>query len=155
MDSRHLGEIVLEGGPGGGWLDTTVEVAGAQVPFRLEIDYPGRFDEKTVNKIDLALDSLVALDKGARTLITTALQQSDSAPAQLFEKWTQPGSADDFVQQLHPTKITLLPDGGRDTLDRIVMVYQLPGAPSSEKITVRFKERIGAELDPAPRGEYA
>ena len=155
MDSRHLGEIVLEGGAGGGWFDATVEVAGAQVPFRLEIDYPGAFTDDVVKKIDMALDALSSLDDGARQLITAAAQQSDSAPAQLLESWTQPGTTEDFVRLLKPSNITMLPDGGRHSLDRVVMVYRLPDAPANEKITVRFREGIGAELDPAPRRELA
>jgi hypothetical protein len=151
VESRHLGVIDLEGGPGGGWLNTSVAVAGTPVPFRLEIDYPGRFDEMTLSKIDMALDSLDSLDTAARELISAAVQQSDSAPAQLFEDWTGAGDSGDFLRELQPASITMQPDGGRGSLDRLVYVYVLPGSPPQGKITVRFREGIGPELDPAPR----
>lgn len=147
MDSRHLGEITLEGGVGGGWMDTTVDVDATPVPFRLEIDFPGRFDESVVNKIDLALDSLAALDGLARQTIAAAVSRIDSAPGRLFESWNQSGDVEEFLQALRPSKINLLPDGGRNSADRVVMEYRLPGSAANEKVNVRFREGIGPELD--------
>jgi hypothetical protein len=148
MDSRNLGQITLEGGAGGGWMDAAVDVAGASVPFRLEIDYPGRFDEDVVRKIDIAIDNLTDLDALARRTMTTAVAQSDSAPARLFDSLDSQDDAEAFIARLRPVKITLLPDGGQGSRDRIVFVYALPERPS-ETITVRIREGIGPEVDPA------
>lgn len=152
MKSRHLGEISLEGGVGGGWLDATIEIGESGVPFRLEIDHPGQFDEEVVRKIDIALDGLEYIDTFSRQTIMGAVRQSDSAPARLYEAWVGHGGLDDFVKQLAPTHMTLLPDGGRNNRDRVVIEYRLPDSQPSAKITVRFRDGIGPELDPAPRG---
>jgi hypothetical protein len=153
MDSRNLGPITLEGGEGGGYMEATVEVAGSSVPFRLEIDYPARFDEDVVRKIDIAIDNLSELDALARRTMTTALAQSDSAPARLFASLDGYDDPADFIALLRPTFVTLLPDGGQSSRDRVIFVYALAERPS-EKITLRIREGIGAELDPAPSGAY-
>ena len=155
MDSRHLGPIALEGGVGGGSMDTAVEVAGSSVPFRLEIDFPSTFDEAVVRKVDLALDALPDLEVLARQTIETAVERTGSAPALMFELWKtteiEKPSLEDFLRRLRVSHITMLPDGGRGSLDRIVFSYGLEHSPTSGKVTVRFREGIGAELDPAPR----
>jgi len=155
VDSRHLGPIALEGGVGGGWMNTTVEIAGSSVPFRLEIDFPSKFDEGVVRKIDLALDALPDLEGLARQTIETAAERPGSAPALMFELWgatsIEEPRIEDFLRQLRATQITMLPDGGPGSLDRIVLAYRLEHSPTSGTATVRFREGIGAELDPAPR----
>ena len=156
MDSRHLGVITLTGGVGGGWADSTVELAGSSVPFRLEIDFPGRFNELVVRNIDLALDSLPSIEELARDTIAGAVRRAGSAPAQLFDFWgsnegNDENDAAEFLRQLRPTHITLLPDGGPDSVDRIVMTYGMPTSATTDTITVRFRESIGPELDPARR----
>lgn len=159
MDSRHLGPIILEGGVGGGRMDTTVDVSGSSVPFRLEIDFPARFNETVVAKIDLALDSLKFLDDQARQTIAAAVGHATSSASQLFDLWDagnadDPGTVDEFVRLLQPTQINLLPDGGIGSLDRIVFAYRLQETLPNEKITVRFREGIGPELDAAPYREF-
>jgi hypothetical protein len=152
MESTRLGTIELDNGV----MDTVFEHEGVEIPLRLEIDAPEAFDEKVVMKIDLALGGFAPLDLLARELITTAAGRATSAAAQLLTSWRQNilfGSDDSpeaFIRALRPVHVTLLPDGGKASLDRLVVLYASAEVPTS-KIAVRFKEGIGPELDPALR----
>lgn len=153
LASRHLGPIEIEGGPGGGRMDTALSFEGRSVPFRLEIDFPEKLDEGVVETIDMALDSMPMLDGMARDTIAAGLGIDTSAPSQLLR--AQHGlEAAEFLDRLEPVQINMLPDGGRSSSERVVMVYQLKDSSSTGKITVRFREPIGPELDAAPRAGY-
>jgi hypothetical protein len=161
VQSRHLGPIDLVGGVGGGAMDAVVTLVGQEVPLRLEIDFPQRFDERVVSKIDLALDSLRQLDGVARDTVASGLARESNAAAQLFAAWRSTTGADDdadpalFLRSLRATQITLLPDGGPNSRERLRIAYELAESPRSGQLTVRFREPTGPELDPTLRGAAA
>lgn len=157
LESRHLGPIELQGGLGGGTMDALIRLADAELPLRLEIDFPQRLDEMVVSKIDIALDNLGQLDAMARDTILGSLSGHGPA-ARLLQAWKaniqlgSDDSAEAFGRALLPQKATLLPDGGRSSLDRIVLVYGIGDPRVAETVTVRFQEGLGPRLDAAARG---
>ena len=157
LESRHLGPIELQGGLGGGTMDAVIRLADDEVPLRLEIDFPQRLDDLVVSKIDIALDNLGRLDAMARDTILESLTGHGPA-ARLLQSWKasiQLGSDDSveaFARALRPQKATLLPDGGRGSLDRIVLVYGIGDTRVAETVTVRFQEGLGPRLDATARG---
>lgn len=157
--SRHLGEIELQGGRGGGWLDATMTLRGAMVPMRLEIDFPDRFDAVLVAKIDMAIDALEFHDDLARQTIAAGLDRAQTAPARLFRAWSRamPQGADDperFMEALRPKRILMTPDGGKVNRTRVVMDYALADGVVRGLVTVRFVQPTGPELAPASGGGF-
>jgi hypothetical protein len=156
LESRHLGSITLDGGSGGGAMNAEVSFSGTSLPVRIEIDYPDRFGESVVHDIDMVLDNLEFVDGLARDTIVAGLPRDDSASAQLFRAWAQRGPGRDgataeFLRELRPTQILILPDGGTANRDRVVITYALADSTADGKITVRFLDPTGPELAPAPR----
>lgn len=159
MESRVLGPITLDGDSGGGSLDARVQYSGSSVPVRVEIDYPDRFNETVVGEIDMVLDNLQYVDGLARDTIAAGLDREGSAPAQLFRAWAQRSpdrarASAEFLAGLHPLRVLILPDGGTANRDRVVVDYGLADPTVTGKITVRFLEPTGPELDPAPRSGF-
>ncbi|TPW77644.1 hypothetical protein [Schumannella soli] len=159
LTSTILGPIRLDGGSGGGWMETRVDLDGASVPLRLEVDHPDRFGEQLVFIIDIALTGLAEIEKMARGAIESELGQSGTAADKLFTAWRQSGfrrreDPNEFLADLSVTQIILLPDGGADQLDRMVFTYRLPDTPAPWKVVVRMKDRVGPVIDPAPRGGF-
>jgi len=160
MESRILGPIVLDGGAGGGAMDSTVRFAGTPLPVRLEIDHPDRLSESLIDDLDVVLEHLDIPDRFARDAIRAALRSAHSAPAQLFQAWQQSrgrmdSPVDEFVDTLRPTKMTITPDGGKANLDRVVIAYSLSDSSVQGQITVRLPDvATGPEIDPAPRGGF-
>ena len=157
MESRVLGAINLIGGPGGAIFETSAEIGGSTLPFRLELDYPGRFDERQLEQLDDILLGWERIDAMAEESLTTAMENPESAPAQLFQLWEdedpqRAGKTSQFLAELQPLSVTVLWDIDGIHKDRIVMPYSY--SPLAEKVTLRFKDRIGVEIDPAPRGGY-
>ena len=93
----------------------------------------------------------------AEESLTKAMENPESAPAQLFQLWEdedpqRAGKTSQFLAELQPLSVTVLWDIDGIHKDRIVMPYSY--SPLAEKVTLRFKDRIGVEIDPAPRGGY-
>ena len=159
LESRHLGTIDLDGGSGGGAMDGTVPFAGHSLPVRIEIDYPDRFGDAILNDIDMVLDRLDFVDGLARDTIAEGMRRDASAPAQLYQAWQRKGAGREdataeFLGGLRPTRIVVLPDGGRSNPDRVVMTYGLADGSVTGAVTVRFLEPTGPELAPAPRAGF-
>lgn len=157
MESRFLGTLNLIGGPGGAVMDTTIELGGVTLPFRLELDYPGRFDDIQVAQLDAILFGWERIDGMANQALEKALTNPDSAPAQLFRAWEEEkpereGKTTQFLSELKPLSVTVLWDIDGIHKDRIVMPYSY--SPLAGKVTLRFRDRIGVEIDPAPRDGY-
>ncbi|MDA4893221.1 MULTISPECIES: hypothetical protein [unclassified Microbacterium] len=159
-ESRVLGPIELDGGSGGGWMDTEIDFLGTPLPVRLEIDHPDRLTQSFIDGLDVVLERLEIPDRISRDAIASALRNEASAPAQLYRAWerTPSGarrSADEFLAGLQPRRMTITPDGGRVNLDRVVLKYGLADASVSGEITVRLPAASsGPEIDPAPRQGY-
>ncbi|QDE34402.1 hypothetical protein FIV50_06120 [Microbacterium foliorum] len=150
MESRHLGPITLDGGPGGGAMNGSVPFEGKDVQARIEIDFPDRFDESVLNDVDMVLDNLAFLDEMARTTIAEGVRRDSSPAAGVFRTWEQGrvggASEDDFVDGLSVARVLILPDGGTANRDRVVMSYVADDAPALESIRVKFVEPTGPEL---------
>ena len=157
MHSRVLGTINLIGGPGGAVFETTAEIGGETLPFRLELDFPGRFDDRQLEQLDAILVGWERIDTMAQESLTRAMELPDSAPAQLFQVWEEEdpervGKKEQFLSALKPLSVTILWDIEGVQKDRIVMPYSY--SPLAGKVTLRFRDRIGVEIDPAPRAGY-
>jgi len=166
MESKYLGTIALEGGPGGGTMDATITYAGSPLSVRLEIDYPGRmedtdfFGDTTIDDVDNVLGNLDFVDDLARTAIASGLTRGGTAADQMFTAWMRNNDRDadekdDFLDGLQPTRVVITPDGGKINRDRVVMSYALRDRSVAGSISVRFVEPHGPQLDPAPRGGYS
>ncbi|WP_394685076.1 hypothetical protein [uncultured Microbacterium sp.] len=154
MESRVLGPIELVGGLGGGVFETTTELGGVIVPFRLEVDFPGRFDERHLAQLDAILSGWDRIELMARQALESALRENGSAPSVLFREWVdESGSRDDdtrgFLAVLKPERVTMLWDAPGAHQDRIVMPYRY--SPSADAVVLRFRERVGVEIDPVRR----
>lgn len=158
MRSRFLGDLILTGGLGGGVIDTTFQHDGEALPVRIEIDHPTRFDEKIVEDIDRVLQFFNYLDGLARDTIRAGLMVDTSAPSMLLNAWAaeQPNrdSRDTFIDSLRLRRLRILPDGGRESRERVLMAYTLAEDEFEREIAVRFMEPSGPELLPAPRDGY-
>lgn len=152
-ESRYLGPITLDGGAGGGAMNTEIPISGRPVPIRIEIDFPERLNESVVQDIDMVLESLTLIDELARDAIAAGLRRDGSAAIKLFRAWAGAGpgravAAAEFLSELQPTQLLVLPDGGRSNRDRVVVTYSLADSAMPGTITVRFLDPTGPELDP-------
>lgn len=160
LESRVLGPINLNGGSGGGAMDSALTFGGVEIPVRLEIDHPDDLSQALVDDVDVVLEHLEILDGIARDAISAQLSRAGSAPSQLRQAWerAQGGQSlddDEFLHALRPTKLTVTPDGGRANLDRVVAGYGLADSTVAGQITVRLPSvPTGPEIDPAPRNGY-
>jgi hypothetical protein len=159
-ESRNLGPIELDGGSGGGAMEGMASFQGRALPVRVEIDFPERLSDAIVDDVDMVLDNLAFVDGLARNTIETGMRWDASAPAKLFEAWEQKrsgreGAHADFLDQLRPTRILILPDGGLASRERVAMTYGVADGTVSGTVTVRFMEPTGPELAPAPRAGFA
>jgi hypothetical protein len=161
LESRILGPIDLDGGAGGGAMEATISFAGHPVRMRLEIDFPERLTQASVDEIDAALDRLDIPDRMSRDAIAAQIDRSGSAPAELFAAWqntTQDigrdttNDTDAFLRLLRPTAMTFAPDGGKARRHPLVIQYGLADDAVSEEIVVRMPSRpTGPEVDRALR----
>lgn len=159
IESRFLGPIELDGGPGGGAMDSSVEFAGSPLAVRLEIDFPEKLNESVVNDVDMVIVELENLHEMALETISNGLHREGTAPAKMFAVWQEKGpdredEAERFLQDLKATHLTILPDGGKWSPDRVVLKYVLADNSVSGEIKVRFLQPTGPELAPAPSGGY-
>lgn len=160
LESRVLGPIALNGGAGGGMMDSAITFAGADIPVRLEIDHPDDLRQALIDDVDVVLEHFEIPDGIARDAISAQLGRAGSAPAQLRQAWEQARGGqdlddDEFLRALRPTRATVTPDGGRANLDRVVVVYGLTDSTVAGQITVRLPSvPTGPEIDPAPRNGY-
>lgn len=160
LDSRVLGPIALNGGSGGGAMDSVVTFEGAEIPVRLEIDHPDDLTQALIDDVDLLLDHLERADGIARDVIQSRLGRAGTAPASLREAWMRARGGqsiddDEFLGALRPTRYIITPDGGRTNLDRLVAKYELSDSTVTGQITVRYPSApTGPEVDPAPRNGY-
>ncbi len=160
MESRHLGPIDLDGGPGGGAMDASVPFANGALAVRLEIDFPGRLNGSVINDVDVVIDQLEPLQKVGLETISAGIHRRGSAPAKMFETWEKKeaggdGNTEDFLEGLRPKHVTILPDGGQYSAERVVIRYAMDDGSVSGEIKVRFLERTGPELAPAPPGGFS
>ncbi len=88
LTSKVLGPIDLDGGPGGGAMECDVPMGSRLVPTRLEIDHPGRLDQKMIDDLDVVLEHLDIPDRLAREAIGRAVLRDGTAPHSLFTSWT-------------------------------------------------------------------
>ena len=159
-ESKHLGTIAFDEGLGGGVVDAVVPFSGAALGVHVRIDFPERFNDTVVKDIDMTLDNVEFVDNLARQTIEEGLQKDSSSSAQLYKAWEKhkPIGRDDatadFLSQLTPAQIAIMPDGGRDQPVRVDMTYGFVNSPVTGKITVRFLEPTGPQLAPAPTGGY-
>lgn len=160
FESRILGPIDLNGGIGGGAMDSATTIAGTKVPVRLEIDHPGELKQSLIDDLDVVLEHPEIIDRIAREAIAAQLSRGGTAPAELREasQRAQGGRSlddDEFLRALRPMKLTITPDGGTANLDRVVVAYGLSDSPVTGQITVRLPSvPTGPEIDPAPRNGY-
>lgn len=159
MESRVLGPIELDGGAGGGAMNGTVDFAGKPLAVRIEIDFPDKLSDAVINDVDMVLENLDFTHNLARDTIAAGLRRDGTAAAQMFQVWEErggdrQGKSDEFLESLQPTQITILPDGGKWSPDRVVMTYELTDGSVGGEIKVRFLEPTGPELAPAPRAGY-
>lgn len=134
-------------------MEGRAELDGRDLPVRIEIDHPTRFDERVVGAIDFALDGFHRTDELSRQVIQESLTRPGSAPSKLLERWGDPASDDEpdveeFLRLLVPIATTILPDGGGENLERVQMVYALSDASAPGRITVRFRQGSWPEADP-------
>lgn len=160
LESEHLGPIELDGGPGGGAMEATVPFANGELPVRLEIDFPGNLSETVVADVDMVVTQLPRINEMALDIISQGLRRSGTASAQMFEVWQEKDpdredGAQRFLEELKATHLTILPDGGRWSPDRVVMKYALADGSVKGEIKVRFLQPTGPELAPAPSGGYS
>ncbi|MGO2746723.1 hypothetical protein [Microbacterium sp.] len=153
MDSRHLGPLKLVGGVGGAVMETTTEVGDRSISVRIEIDHPTRLDKTVVAGIDFALDGFSRTDELSRQVIGDALRRPNSAPSELLKKWGSLAGQDDpdqdeFLRLLEPVQTTIMPDGGRENLERVTMTYVLADSSAPGRIIVRFRQGTWPEVDP-------
>lgn len=148
LESRVLGPIELDGGAGGGAMERDIPFAGSPMTLRLEIDFPDRLTQASVDEIDAALENLDIPDRMAREAIRAQLGRDGTAPAQLYAAWGGEGDPEEFVGQLRPTAMTFAPDGGKTNPYPLVMHYGLADGSASQQITVRMPSRpTGPEID--------
>src|SRR5690606_32748334 len=110
LESRLLGPISLNGGAGGGMMDSGLTFLGWEVPVRLEIDHPGELRQALIDDVDVVLEHPEIIDGLARDAISAQLNRAGSAPAllrQACERARGGQSIDDgeFVHALRPTKL--------------------------------------------------
>lgn len=153
LKSRHLGPIELVGGVGGAIMETTFDVDDRPIDVRIEIDHPTRFSESVVSSIDRAFDGFARTDELSRRVIGDALARPSSAPSKLREKWGAQAGIDEpdaaeFVRRLRPVSTTILPDGGQEDLERVVVVYTFDDPAVPGRLTVRFRQGAWPEVDP-------
>lgn len=154
MESRVLGPVNLVGGMGGTTFETTTELSGVTVPFRLEVDEPARFDERQLAQLDAILLGWERIEMMARDALATALEDPDSAPSALLKEWEEdsveaPSDTRDFLSELKPESVTVLWDAPGIHQDRIVMPYTY--SLSADRVVLRFREQVGVEIDPPRR----
>jgi len=154
MESRFFGPVKLLGGLGGAVFETMTHLSGATVPFRLEVDYPTRFDERQLAQLDAILLGWDRIDTMARDALVAALDDQDSAPSALFREWEEEsasrvGDTRRFLAELKPKSVTILWDAAGPYQDRIVMPYSY--SVLSDSVILRFRDRVGVEIDPLPR----
>lgn len=159
VESRFLGPIELDGGPGGGAMDSSVEFAGSPLAVRLEIDFPEKLNDSVVNDVDMVIVELKNLHQMALETISNGLRRSNTAPAQMFQVWHEKGAGGEdevekFLEELEASHVTILPDGGKWSAERVVMKYVLADGSVSGEIKVRFLQPTGPELAPAPRAGF-
>lgn len=154
MESRVFGPLELVGGLGGAVFETTTELSGTTVPFRLEVDFPARFDERQLAQLDAILLGWERIDMMARDALVASLDDPDSAPSALFREWeeespSREGDTRGFLSDLKPQSVTVLWDAPGVHQDRIVMPYGYSLAAGS--VILRFREQVGVEIDPPRR----
>jgi len=154
MESRVFGPVELVGGPGGAVFETTTELSGATVPFRLEVDHPSRFDERQLAQLDAILLGWERIDTMAHDALVAALDDPDSAPSALLREWeeesaSREGDTRRFLAELKPESVTILWDAPGPHQDRIVMPYSY--SLSADPVVLRFRDRVGVEIDPVRR----
>lgn len=154
MESRVFGPLELVGGLGGAVFETTTELSGVTVPFRLEVDYPSRFDDRQLAQLDAILLGWERIDTMAHDALVAALEDPDSAPSALFREWeeeseSREGDIRRFLAELKPKSVTILWDAAGSHQDRIVMPYSY--SLSADSVVLRFRDRVGVEIDPVPR----
>lgn len=166
LESRTLGPITLDGGVGGGAMESAIDFDGERIPVRLEIDHPGALETRNglgqtvIDDVDVVLEHVEIIDRIARDAIEEHLRRPESAPSRLFEAWVRAHGGGDlpreeFLRSLRPTRMTVTPDGGRANRDRVVVRYGVNDATVSGEITVRLPSgSTGPEVDPAPRNGY-
>lgn len=147
VESRILGPIELDGGPGGGAMEKDIPFADADMRLRLEIDFPDRLTQSGMDEIDAALENLAIPDRMAREAIRAQIGRDGSAPAQLYAAWGGE-DAEAFLEQLRPSAMTFAPDGGTSNPYPLVIQYGLVDASVPQQITVRIPSRpTGPEID--------
>ncbi len=160
LESRFLGPITLNGGAGGGMMESALTFMEWEIPVRLEIDHPGELKQALIDDVDVVLEHPEIIDGLARDAISAHLSRAGSAPALLRQAWERARGGQhigdgEFVHALRPTRLTVTPDGGKANLDRVVVVYGLDDSSMAGQITVRLPSvPTGPEIDPAPRSGY-
>lgn len=154
FESRYLGEMQLDGGLGGAVTTGSVSYSGAELPVRVEVDFPDEFSTTILNDIDMVIDNLEFVDGLALKTIAAGVQRDSSSAAKLFRSWasTRGGRSEDvaeFLAALTPAHLSILPDGGLASPVRVLLTYELRGGSSAEQVKVRFLEPSGPELVPA------
>jgi hypothetical protein len=152
VESRFLGPIELDGGPGGGAMERDIPFRGRLIPTRLEIDFPGRLSQQLIDDLDVVLEHLDVSDRYARDAVARQATRKGSAPHELYTTWSGGDASENadelarFVDALRPTRMVITPDGGRGNLDRIVFRYGLIG--DDRELTVRLASvPTGPEVD--------
>lgn len=152
--SRVLGPIALRGGMGGGSFESTMQIQHHTVPVTLEIDEPGKFDNKLVETIDGVLENLDRVQPMIDEVLRAGFRNDTSAVSQLFEAWKsadagrQFSTKEEFLARLVPIKLRFSPDIASSHADRMAITYCVGAEPLLGEVKVRFIDRVGAELVP-------
>lgn len=160
FESRFLGPIRLNGGVGGGAMESIITFGDRRLLTRLEIDHPGRLTQSLIDDVDVMLSYPHIPDGLARNAMAELMASESSAPARLYAAWrarsgAQDQAASEFLRCLQPVRMVITPDGGRVNRDRVVLEYGLPDSSISGVVTVRLPAgSTGPVVDRAPVGGY-
>lgn len=152
--SRVLGPIVLNGGRGGGFLESTMQIQHHTVPVTLEIDEPGKLDDKLVETIDAVLENFDRVQPMIDDVLRAGFRNGASSMSRLFEAWKsaesrrQSSTREEFLATLVPIKLRFSPDIESSHADRMAITYCVGDEPFLGEAKVRFIDRVGPELAP-------
>ena len=152
--SRVLGPIALRGGMGGGLYESTMQIQQHTIPVTLEIDEPGKLDDKLVETIDVVLENLDRVQPMIDEVLRAGFRNDASAMSRLFEAWKsadmkrQSSTKEDFLARLVPVKLRFSPDIESSHADRMAITYCIGTEPLLGEVEVRFIDRFGPELVP-------
>ena len=148
LTSRHFGPIdpsALDDAS----TSTTITIGdGSTITVRLFIADPPQFRQDHVDQTDAAIDYFGQLDERARALIVVAALDHESVPGRVFSSSIslddgQDLTPEEFTRELRLGAVTISPDGGTESLDRVSITYVSKTTFSEQAFAAIVREGVG------------